>query len=263
MTTEPEFLPIIRHPAFQRLAMLIRIPATSIAYRGHHPAIAWRFLLEQARRTSRIADGSPEAFTAALQKLAVAMQRTSPRLVPPAADWAWLEALFAEQPGIRGAVASLLLAYGYARDQLVTPAQLEEAGHGAQVTWRGRAARGEVPGAMNLGRQWMLPAGVLQALYGIERLPERENEADYLQASARAAEAVVAEYRRMGLHQLDEPSIQHASHQAASGWLAQMGYQQPDLADEAVAALYESYAAAWADAYTAAWAADELSVLDV
>jgi hypothetical protein len=78
-------------------------------------------------------------------------------------DLDWLVHLMDQDPQEYRPVLKMLQAWFSAPDTLLTPAEVAEITVTAESTWRNKAARGEIPGAIKKGKQWLLPASVLRA----------------------------------------------------------------------------------------------------
>lgn len=65
-------------------------------------------------------------------------------------------------------VPPMMLAYASASERFATPAQVADATGTSESLWRNRSAANEIPGAVKMGKQWLLPRDVLRLLYGIE-----------------------------------------------------------------------------------------------
>jgi len=108
----------------------------------------------------------------AFQKLLALVRRVTPAMPVRPEDLTWYLDSVATQGAV---VVTLFGAYAVARERMVTPAEVAAATGTGESTWRNRAAAGDIPGALMKGKQWLLPADTLAALYGVS-IPERTRD---------------------------------------------------------------------------------------
>lgn len=154
---------ILKNKHFNNLAAIIRIPHLSKSWRDDHNEVTfWRLLedLNDAKTDETFATNRTE-FVNRFCALMVELTTADPRLTYTEQDLTWLvESMDSEYALV---IASLLLAWASAPDELLTPLEVAAATGTHESNWRNKAAAGEIPGAIKKGKQWLLPRSVLRS----------------------------------------------------------------------------------------------------
>jgi len=154
---------ILRNEHFNNLAAIIRVPFWSEAWRKQYNGVPfWSMLndLNEIKTEQHFSQNRAE-FVARFCDLISSVTIADSNLDYTEADLAWFIQAMDDEHAL--AIASLLLAWASAPDELLTPAEVAEITGTADSTWRNKAAAGEIPGAVKKGKQWLLPRSVLRA----------------------------------------------------------------------------------------------------
>ena len=158
------YVDIIRSPHFNRFAALIRVPTWGYWWKQHHADVPFWMLLKGVTDLTSdeqfAQDKTP--WLAAFVRLVTAITQADERLFYTEEDMDWLAGVLDGPDAL--VTASLLLAFGTAPDQYVTPVEVAMATDSAESSWRNKAAAGDIPGALKKGKQWLLPLSGLRAI---------------------------------------------------------------------------------------------------
>lgn len=154
---------ILQNPHFLNLALVIRA-GFGLGWRRQHADVPFWTLLNSVAALVFV-DAVPLDRTktlSALVDLLVAMTSADARLGYDREDIEWLVSVLDDRE-LAQPVLGLLLAYGSAAPDLLTPAEVAGLAGGGESTWRARAASGEFPGAVKKGKTWLIPRESLLA----------------------------------------------------------------------------------------------------
>lgn len=155
-----KYTDIINNASFQNIAATLRVPFRSAIWRGSHSHVPfwslWNDLVE-------LPGGPVHAdWPGRWVSLQVALAEADTNLVLSTEDITWLFSWIDHaDPGEAAAVISMLYAFASAPDETMTPAEIAEITGTVESTWRNKAARGEIPGAVKRGKQWLIPDRVV------------------------------------------------------------------------------------------------------
>jgi hypothetical protein len=156
-----KFSQVLRNKHFNNLAAIIRVAATSIAWRERHADVPFWTLHSAFFDLVFMPGKRRNDITAAFVGLITALTAADEHLFYTVDDMDWFVSVLDSDD--RDVVLALFCAWAVAPCDFCTPDEAAEQFGGAASTWRNKAAAGDIPGAVKKGKQWLLPLPVLRA----------------------------------------------------------------------------------------------------
>jgi len=157
-----KYADVLQNDHFNNLAAIFRVAFRSNYWRSKHAHVPVFTLLESFYDVSSAEIFNSSEVLITFTSTITAIVSADSDLFYTTDDMDWFVSVLSGDPSEARAILAMFMAFYSSPDEVLTPAEVANQTGTAESTWRNKAAAGEIPGAIKLGKQWLLPVRILK-----------------------------------------------------------------------------------------------------